>query len=310
MLDSAALVAEPWPCWTFEQALGEKRLGEVRAAITDALDWVRHDSFYQCHMAQLTEQLSPAFLAALRERVAEISGWPLAEQVNVTAQRMGRGDHAKPHTDRPLLGFETVRLVVQLTEDWSPSRGGWFCAHPDVAGEALAWRRGAHADGAVLFAADPAAHHSVTPVVDSRLTAVFNFWHLGNTEHTEAWVAGLFAQADLGALPPELDALVVHSEATLPFELTTRAALAAWACSRWTDDVAVVRAAYLATLKDGPPDVATPTAALLASWAALLFDEGFPVRAWAPLAERVWAEQLEGAAAEARAVLFPWPPTR
>lgn len=254
------------------------RAGAVDADLLAALDaawsgepgWVRYDSFYRCWIAEVSAAVRVP--TALVEEVAAHLDQPLAEAVRVTLQRMAPGDGATVHTDRPLLGYESARLVIQLTPGWTADDGGAF-AVCTAEGEVLRRhlpRRGT----AVLFALHEHAHHAVEPCRRERRTAVLHFWHVGNRPPLRAWLAARLEAASFAELPRALHPAMDAAEATRPEVETLRMGTAALLALRLGLDEAAVCRAYAGEGADGE---------LLAHFAGLWVGEPFDASRWPAL---------------------------
>lgn len=295
----------PFVYFTVRDALGAGVCERLAAEfdVTDA--WERHDTFYQCWMRDITGAIGPDLRGVLIGRMAQVTGLPLIDGLKVTAQRMLPGDQALPHSDRPLLGFEAVRLVLQLTPDWRPEHGGWFRVFADPDGLQTVREHAPRFDTAVGFAMLPGSHHAVTPVTAERRTVVFNFWHAGNTPALRDHLRDLFGAMRFGDLPSALDPLISEAEQTHDDEATLRAATAAYALMRWGLPEVVQAQGYTATLRGWDPEVPGPhgAAVALARWATRLWHDDFDLQAWATLRDRLQASIPEAEAT--RALAFP-----
>jgi hypothetical protein len=278
----------PWPFFTVDDALPPAARAALLRLFDRDLPWQRHDSFYQCWIAVVTERVDRELLAGVLARMRELVDVPLADRITATVQRMQPGDQALPHTDRPLVGYEAVRLVVQLDDGWRDGDGGLFLVHPDPDGTEVAHVRAPRAGSAVGFVMTPASHHAVSPTRRTRRTVVFHLWHAGNTPEVARLVGELYDGASLAELPAALDRVAAEAEARLPEPTTLHAALAALALHRWGyADVAVV-AGYRRALGEpvGDDEIGTESAdeddlaAALAGWVARLRLEDFDVAGW------------------------------
>jgi hypothetical protein len=262
-----------------DQALEREQLATIARLFEADVAWARHsDHFYECFIAVVTPQLDPVWLGQLTRRMAAHSGLPLADKVQVTIQRMEPGDHADPHTDRPLLGYEVLRLVVQLTEDWHPEDGGLFRAFDGDTAVLECYP--AHNRG-VVFALTHDSLHEVTPTQRTRCTAVFNFWHIGNTDALKEAVDTLFSAMDFSTLPHAVNAAAALAETTEAEADSHRASTVAIALTAWGYAPQEAAAGYRLAL--GPPvDPAgeIELAVELARWLARLHTEDFDAGAW------------------------------
>lgn len=212
----------------------------------------------------------------------EITGLPLVNRILITAQRMLPGHVIGVHSDRPLLGYECVRLVVQLNRQWQPGHGGVLelFAAPD--GEAV-FRMNPGYNEAFGFVLHADSHHGVTEVTQPRQTVVFNFWHAANTPELAAHVQALFSNSHFSALPAALNPVASNAESSLPEDTTFRAGTAAMALQRWGYDDATVVAGYLHSAGLSgcePTDAEVHAAILLADWVARLHRDSFDLARW------------------------------
>jgi len=277
----------PFRCFTFDTALPERWCAALEAQFAAEPDWQHHVlPFYEALVADVTAELPADWWPLLRERVSALVGFRLGEQVRVTIQRMEPGHRADPHTDRPLVGYEVARLVVQLTPSWQPGDGGLFRGHPDEAGEVIALEREPLRNRGFVFEMTPETHHSVTHVVRRRHAVVFNFWHAGNPEPLADQVEALFADFRVDGLPRALDALAAEVEATEPEEVSERASSVAWALQAWGYPPEVVVAGYTQSVALGEalpseaPQHEAGVAIELARWVASLHLDPFRASRW------------------------------
>lgn len=271
-------------------ALGTPACEALARLFDEDVPWARHDaSFYACFLAVVTDRVDPALLAALPPRMGELLGLPLTTKVHVTIQRMEPGDHALVHTDRPLAGYESARLVVQLNPDWRADDAGLLEVHATDRGDDVCHSLAPRWDHAFAFAMTPGSHHAVTPAIRPRRSAVFNFWHVGNTDEVAELVRSTFDGLRFDALPRQLDPVIAAAEATLPEDLTHRAGLIALVLTRWGYDAEEVGRAYTRALDPGPApawplgDHEEDMALTLAAWLAELHLDHFDLERWATL---------------------------
>lgn len=263
----------------------DDELGILDACVAAQQDWDRHESFYRCDMAVITGRVPRALRRDVARVLQDHTGMPLHSDTTVTAQRMVPGDGARVHTDCPRLGFEAVRLVVQLDGVADPGVGGVFVAHPDEDGRIDAWTRPPRRGGAVAFAMHPGSFHSVTPTGVQRRTVVFHALHRGNDADVAARVRDLLTPMRFDALPGCLDAVMAEAEATRSDEATGRAAAVGWVLATWQQPDDVVVAGYRTALEDGEAWGASWPVAL-ACWVVKLHQDVFDVHAWSVLAAR------------------------
>ena len=292
MLREPAYSQAPYCLFTVDAAFSAERLAGLEALFRADVRWVRHeDHFYECFIADVSAALDPRWLRALAHRMATLTGIELTDKVQVTIQRMEPGDHAAPHTDRPLVGYEAARLVVQLDRDWATEDGGCFRA---FSGDDLVIARWPQRNSAVGFTLTAASLHDVLPTHRVRRSVVFNFWHIGNTEAVQAMVHSLFAHMDFGSLPLAVAAVADVAEVTHTETATHRASAVAIALLAWGYDPDEAAAGYLLALSPDavcePVDALTAAAAL-ARWLVRLHTEDFDLDVWEQLRQRLAPHQ-------------------
>ncbi|WP_295448284.1 2OG-Fe(II) oxygenase family protein [uncultured Thiodictyon sp.] len=284
MLTNPTHHGHPYPFFTVEPAFSPADCAHLEGVFAQDLPWLAHGgSFYEVRNCDATDRLAPAFLAALAERMRTLTGQPLTARVAATAQIMAPGAQIGVHTDRPLVGWETARLVMQFSRQWQPADGGVLQAHDDEAGSRVCASAPPRFNSAFGFVMHQGSYHSVTETTRLRQTFVFNFWHMGNTAELAVAVQTLFAHRQFGELTRLLDADRSTAEGSLPEEQTYRALIVATALQRWGLPDPVIRDGYRAAtgLAAPPPtDCAAGVAIALAQWAAQLYVEDFDVAQW------------------------------
>jgi hypothetical protein len=275
---------DPFPFFTAEDALPAVFLSALDALFAAEQTWALHqDAFYRAWLCDVSDRIAPEPRAALIARMSAITGLPLTDRLQVTIQRMEPGQYAGPHTDRPLLGYEVARLIVQLSADWRPEHGGALLLHRDAAGEQTVLRRPPRHNTAFGFVMGPRSFHSVEPTTTTRRTVVFNFWHIGNTEALAGHVRGLLARVRFDRLPTSLDDLIDEAERSRPEEDSFRAGCIASLLQNLGLDEAVIAAGYRLGLdSELCEDGADPIR--IAAWVQWLQHERFDVQRWAELA--------------------------
>ncbi len=276
--------SEPFPFFSQCQALGEERCVSLARLFTTEADWqARDDSFYSCFLRDVSAEVPEELLAAVLHRMRAITGLPLTDQVVVSAQRMEPGQAVGVHSDRPLLGYESARLVLQLNPGWRPEHGGLLQLHESPAGPPVVALEPEH-DAAFGFVLHEGSYHAVTPVSRTRRSVVFNFWHAANTPELAEAVAALFANMHFNELPSALNPIASAAEASLPEDATFRASLAALALHRWGyDDTAVIHGyRFSAGLSSTVVDERA-AAVRLADWIAQLRTGAFNLPRWQEL---------------------------
>jgi hypothetical protein len=270
----------PFPCFTVNQAFSDTDCALLEAVFAGAEGWQRRDgAFYRCFLRDVTSEVSPEFCASLVSRMRDITRLPLANRVGVTAQRMAPGDSIGIHSDRPLLGFEVARLVVQMNGAWRSDHGGVLRLYDEerrvpVASVEPTYNR------AFGFLLHETSHHSVDEVSRERRSVVFNFWHAGNTPALALAVRELFANAHFSDLPRCVHTMAERAEADLSEAVTLRAGLAALILHRWGVSESTLTQGYRLSVGW---DTSAPPVARLADWLAHLHLESFDVEAWGHL---------------------------
>lgn len=306
LLADAIVHRSPYRYAMSAAALGPEAAHALARLFDEDVPWARHDaSFYACFLAVVTDRVDPALRVALARRVSVLLDVPLTDDVHVTVQRMDLGDHALVHTDRPLVGYEAARVVVQLNPGWRDEDGGRLEVHASEQGGQPVATMLPTFDAAFAFAQTPASHHAVARSARPRRSAVFNFWHVGNTEALAPHVRATFEGLRFDQLPASLDAVMLDAEETLPEDVTHRAGLIALVLARWGYEDAVVAAAYVAALSRtedagwplAPGEASEAQVALaLASWMTELHLDHFDLERWAvlaPLLRTARADTLE-----------------
>jgi hypothetical protein len=277
---------KPFSFFHVTSAFSEAQCAALEDLFLQAGEWQHHGGdFYSCSLRDVTETLPAMFQDEALVRMREITGLPLVNRVLVTVQRMLPGQVIGLHSDRPLLGYEFVRLIVQLNKQWQPEQGGVLelFSSPE---SAASFRLDPEYNTAFGFSLHADSYHAVTQVTQPRQTVVFNFWHAANTVELATHLQTLFANLHFSELPTALDAVASAAELNLPEELTFRAGTAAIALQRWGYDEAVVVAGYqhsagLASCNRDDPE--TYAAVLLADWIAFLYLESFDLARWKTL---------------------------
>ena len=249
-------------------------------------EWQHQDGvFYRCSLSDVTEIIPATFQAEILARMREITGLPLVNRVLVTAQRMQPGQVIGIHSDRPLLGYEIARLVVQLNKQWQAEHGGVLELFSSPEGEAV-FRVNPEYNKAFGFLLHADSYHGVTEVTHPRQTVVFNFWHMANTPELAAHVHALFANLHFSEFPATLNPIASAAESSLSEEVTFRAGTAAIALHRWGYDAATIVTGYQhsAGLSScDTSDAETYAAVLLADWVAYLYRDSFDLVRWKSL---------------------------
>ncbi len=285
----------PFPFFCVDSAFSEDQCAVLESLFLPTHDWQHRDgAFYRCSLCDVTKDVPASFQAAILARMREITGLPLVDRVVVTAQRMLPGHVIGIHSDRPLLGYEIARLVVQLNKQWQPDHGGVLELFSSPEGKAV-FRVDPEYNKALGFPLHAESYHGVTEVTQPRQTVVFNFWHAANTPELAAYVQALFANLHFSELPAALDPVASSAESTLPEDTTFRAGTAAVALQRLGYDEATIVTGYrhsagLADCDTG--DAETDAAVLLADWMAYLYRESFDLARWTILRNTLYRAEM------------------
>jgi hypothetical protein len=305
MLPNPTRHSRPFPYFRCEPAFTAETCVALEQLFVVQAGWqARNDAFYSCFLRDVTAEISQNLRRDVVDRMRAISGLPLTDHVAVSAQRMEPGQSVGVHSDRPLLGYEIARLVVQLTPSWKPESGGLLELYATEAGPAVESIEPRH-NSAFGFELHESSLHGVSRVTRTRSSVVFNFWHAANTPELSAVVADLFEDARFSELPASLVPIAAEAEAHLPEDVTFRASLAAFALQRWGYDDVVVCSGYQISAGLGAagadPMDERAAALQLADWVAGLRTGCFDASAWQRL-----QRHFEGTAPAAR--LMPlWP---
>jgi len=275
--------AYPFPFFHVNAAFSDAQCASLERLFSQEIIWQHRDAaFYRCSLSDVTEIIPATFQAEILTRMREITELPLVNRVLVTAQRMLPGQTIGIHSDRPLLGYEIARLVVQLNKQWQAEHGGVLELFSAPEGEAV-YRVNPEYNKAFGFLLHEDSYHGVTEVTQPRLTVVFNFWHMANTPELAAHVEALFANLHFSEFPTVLNPIASAAESSLPEEVTYLAGTTAIALHRWGYDAATVVTGYLHSAGISSCDISnaeTYAAVLLADWVAYLYRDSFNLQRW------------------------------
>jgi len=275
--------AHPFPFFLVDDAFSKVQCAALEQLFSQDIAWQHRDAaFYRCSLSDVTEIIPATFQAEILARMREITGLPLIDRVLVTAQRMQPGQAIGIHSDRPLLGYEIARLVVQLNKQWKPEHGGVLELFSSPGGEAV-FSVNPEYNKAFGFLLHANSYHGVTEVTQPRQTVVFNFWHIANTPELAAHVEALFANLHFSEFPAALNPVASAAESNLPEEVTYLAGTAAIALHRWGYDAVTVVAGYRHSAgisSCDSSDKETCAAVLLADWIAYLYRDSFDLVRW------------------------------
>jgi len=280
----------PFEYFHCAQAFGSESCAAFERLFTEKNDWQRRDgAFYRCALRDATNEIPPMLLRSVASRMREITSQPLMDRVQVTAQQVEPGQSIGVHSDRPLLGYEFVRLVLQLNASWLPEYGGVLELYESPDQPAVV-RLEPNYDVAFGFVLHEASHHGVTEVCRLRQSMVFNFWHEANSPELRDAVHHLFADARFAELPSALNPVAEWAETRLPEETTFHASLAALALHRCGYGEETVVAAYCESAglpSERSLSVEERAATQLADWAARLYQQPFDVTRWKQLSDEL-----------------------
>lgn len=303
MLPTVQHSTAPFPHFTVPEALPEALLADLEALFEAPLPWDLHqDAFYRAWLSDVSDRIAPDLQAALVDRMRAITGLPLTESLQVTVQRMEPGQYAGPHTDRPLVGYEVARLIVQLRPGWQPGDGGELHLHPDEAGAQTVVRRPPRYNTGFGFVMGPRSFHSVQPTAVTRRTAVFNFWHVGNTEALARRIRAMIAALRFDQLPASLDALITAAEQHRAEEDSFRAGCIAALLQQWGYPEPVLAEGYRAGL-DSVMCEESADPVRIAAWVQWLQHDRFDVERWAALRPALSRARRDPRLAELAALL-------
>ncbi len=273
----------PFPFFYVDSAFSKEQCALLDSLFLQNADWQhRNGAFYRCSLQDVTENIPATFQTEVLDRMREITGLPLVNRVLVTAQRMLPGQVIGIHSDRPLLGYEIVRLVVQLNKGWQAEYGGVLELFSSPESEAV-FSVNPEYNKAFGFTLHEDSYHGVTEVTQPRQTVVFNFWHAANTPELATHIQTLFTNVKFSELPTALDPIASTAELSLPEDKTLHAGTAAIALHRWGYDDQTIEIGYLhssgLSICDSN-DTKTYVAVLLADWVAYLHRNSFDLVRW------------------------------
>ena len=267
-------------------AFSKEHCGVLEQLFFQNNEWQHHDGeLYRCSLCDVTETIPATFLSKITVRMKEITGLPLINRVLVTAQRMLPGQFIGIHSDRPLLGYEMVRLVVQLNKEWKAEHGGVLELYSSPEGDPI-FSVNPEYNKAVGFLLHADSYHGVTEVTQPRQSVVFNFWHMANTPALATHIEALFANLYFSEFPETLNPIASAAESSLSEDVTFRAGTAAIALHRWGYDARTIVTGYkhsAGIASCDTEDVETYAAVLLADWVAYLYRDTFDLIRWSEL---------------------------
>lgn len=300
MLSDPGFHEQPFPYFDVNETFSPELCCSLEALFSLEGEWQHRDgSFYQCSILDVTENISASVKQEVLTRIREITSMPLVERTLITAQKMQPGQAIGIHSDRPLLGYEILRLVVQFNKAWQSDHGGVLELFASEKGKALAEVQPEYNKGFV-FVLNENSYHGVSKAIQPRQSLVFNFWHVANTPELEEHIKNLFSHSHFSELPTALDPIAAAAEVDLSEDVTFIAETAAVALKRWGYNDATVLNGYQfsAGLAIGvETDEETYAAVRLANWVAILYRQSFHLDKWQALhidlAGKAVAERLE-----------------
>ena len=273
----------PFPFFFVNAAFSAEQCATLDQLFSQDIEWKQRDNaLYRCSMSDVTTTIPETFKAEILARMREITGLPLVNRMLVTAQRMLPGQVIGLHSDRPFLGYEIARLVVQLNKQWMPEHGGVLELFSSPEGVAV-FSVNPEYNKAVGFLLHGDSYHAVTKVTQPRQTVVFNFWHMANTLELAAHIEALFTKLNFSEFPATLNLVASEAEASLSEDVTLLAGTAAIALHRWGYEAATVVIGYRHSAGLSPcepSDAETYAAVLLADWVAYLYRDSFDLVRW------------------------------
>lgn len=300
MLSAPCFHEQPFPYFAVSQTFSQEQCKAFDTLFSLEGEWQHRDgSFYQCSILDVTNSISSSVQQDIISRVRDITNMPLVDRILITAQKMQPGQAIGIHSDRPLLGYEILRLVVQFNKNWQADHGGVLELFASEKGEAIA-RVNPEYNKGFVFVLNENSYHSVTKALQPRQSLVFNFWHMANTPELEEHIRDFFTNIHFSELPEALDPIAAAAEFDLSEDVTFVAETAAVALKRWGyDDPTILKGyQYSAGLANGDEsDEEVYTALRLANWVAGLYRESFNLDNWQvlrdDLAGKKIAERLE-----------------
>ena len=273
----------PFPFFYDDAAFSEAQCAALESLFLQEAEWQHRDgAFYRCSLRDVTEEIPATFQTEVLNRMREITGLPLVDRGLITAQRMLPGQVIGIHSDRPLLGYEILRLVLQLNKHWQTEDGGVLELFSSPESEVV-FSVNPEYNKAFGFILNINSYHGVTEVTQPRQSVVFNFWHAANTPELATHIQTLFTQIKFSELPISLDPVASAAEMTLPEETTLHAGTAAIALQRWGYDDQIIETGYLHSAGISicnSDDTETYAAVLLADWVAYLYRNSFDLAQW------------------------------
>ena len=285
----------PFPFFYVDAAFSEDQCAVLDSLFLQDGEWQHRDgAFYRCSLRDVSENVPTALQTEVLDRMREITGLPLVNRVLVTAQRMLPGQVIGIHSDRPLLGYEIARLVVQLNKEWQAAHGGVLELFSSPESDVV-FSVNPEYNKAFGFTLHVDSYHGVTEVTQPRQTVVFNFWHAANTPELAEHIQTLFSHVKFSELPTTLDPIASAAELSLPEDTTLHAGTAAIALHRWGYDEQTIETGYLHSAGLSiceSIDAEIYAAVLLADWVAYLHRNAFDLARWKILSSELNAIEI------------------
>lgn len=179
---------KPFPYVVSPEALDLEASRAVLAWLEAAAPWklVETDFYeqFECSLwdvplpTTLTFLCEPAFLTALKTRVAELFGVAMSHRVDITAHKLLPGQRIRLHNDF-IPGAETHRLLLQFNRGWREDDGGLLlCFYSADSADIHKIFRPVH-NSAFGFAITATSYHAVSTIhAGERFTIVYSFYEI------------------------------------------------------------------------------------------------------------------------------------
>lgn len=164
----------------------------------------------------------------------------LADVFSVTAHRLVPGQGIGLHTDRPLLGYESHRMVVHFGPEFRDQNGGHLLFFNSENSDDLAQAFRTVHNSAVGFELSPSSYHAVAELSGGvRYTLVYSFWRADSLEVVEhpAHRIEEFESAQTDGQPTRI---APHAAAGETLDQLVRTLVKAGAAKRPTPETAVL----------------------------------------------------------------------
>lgn len=129
---------------------------------------------------------SEAWISEVRQYVEQALQCELCDEYKINLLRLEAGQSINIHNDSPLLGYETHRVLVYLTDLEDDFQGGELVLFRSRDSSSIATAYRPRAGLIFGFEASNTSFHGVMPVTKgSRLALQYYFWHRGNDPQVE-----------------------------------------------------------------------------------------------------------------------------